>query len=106
MKKTKGRFVRPLGKKILLDIPETSAGGIQVVQGAQIQEQGVIVDMGPEVPKRESIKLTTGTVRTEGFAVGDIVQFKAWSVDIITVDGQKHYYISCDSDALCGIVTG
>lgn len=101
----KKEVIRPLGRKLLLDIPETKAGGIQVVQGGQIQEQGTIVDMGPAVPARGKVELTTGTVTSQGgFSIGDVIQFKAWAVDIITVDGQKYYYISCDSDALCGVI--
>lgn len=86
MKKTK---IQPVGKKLMLDIPETKAGGIAVVQGSQIQEQGIIIGVGPEVKK---------------YSKGSTIQFKAWAVDIITIDGQKYYYIDSDSDAICGIV--
>ncbi len=102
---TKKTIVRPLGRKLLLDIPETKAGGIQVVQGAQIQEQGTIIDMGPSVPQRHPVN-STGRSNPDGFEIGDVIQFKAWAIDIVTVDGQKHYYISCDSDALCGVIAG
>ncbi len=83
--------VTPVGKKIMLDIAETSAGGIQVVQGAQIQEQGTIKAVGPDVP--------------DSFKKGQLIQFKAWAVDIITIDKNKYYYIDCDSTAICGLVT-
>ncbi len=97
-------IVRPLGRKLLLDIPETKAGGIQVVQGAQIQEQGTIIDMGPGVPQRHPVQGTGRRDNPEGFEIGDVVQFKAWAIDIVTIDGQKFYYLSCDSDALCSRV--
>jgi len=88
----------PVGKKLLLEIPETSAGSIQVIQGAQIQEQGKIVAVGPAVNwvGDSSIKPL--------FEVGDVIQFKAWAVDCITIDKNKYYYISADSDAICGKV--
>lgn len=85
--------VQPVGKKLMLDIPETTAGGIKVVQGAQIQEQGKIIAVGPKVKE----------INPE-LKVGVVIQFKAWQVDIITIDGKKYYYIDADGDALCAIV--
>ncbi len=98
-------IVRPLGRKLLLDIPETKAGGIQVVQGAQIQEQGTIIDMGPGVPQRHPVQGTGRRDNPEGFEIGDVVQFKSWAIDIITIDGAKYYYLDSTSDAICGIKT-
>ncbi len=91
--------VIPLGKKLMLDIPETSAGGINIIQGAQIQEQGVILAVGPDVSKAKQNGFTNNQ-----FEVGQTIQFKAWAVDIITIDKQKYYYIDADSDAICGLV--
>lgn len=81
--------IKPFGNKLMLDIPETKAGSINVVQGAQIQEQGKVLAVGSNV---------------KDFHKGDVIQFKAWAVDIITIDGQKYYYIDADSDAICGIL--
>lgn len=86
----KTKLPKPLGKKLLLDIPETTAGSFVVVQGHQVQEQGKVLAAGPDADKT---------------LVGQLVHFKAWAVDIITIDGKKFYYLDSDSTALCGIVT-
>lgn len=86
--------VKPHGRKLLMSIPETKTGSLVVQQGAQIQEIGTVIAVGKEIdPKYYQIK------------VGDTLHFKAWAVDIITVDGEKFYYLDADSDAICGIVT-
>lgn len=79
----------PVGKKLLLEIKETSAGGISVHQGAQIQELGTVLAVGEFV---------------NGIKKGDVIHFKAWAIDCITVDGEKYYYLDSDSTAICGIV--
>lgn len=81
--------IEPLGKKLLMDIPETKAGALEVKQGKQIQEQGTILAVGPEVNDKH---------------IGETIQFKAWAVDIITIDGQTFYYLDADSTAICGKV--
>lgn len=86
MSKTK---VKPVGNKLLMDIPQTKTGALQVQQGAQIQEVGTVLDVGENV---------------ESFKKGDVLHFKAWAVDIVTVDGETFYYLDADSDAICGIV--
>lgn len=75
---------------MLIDIPPTKTGGLVVQQGAQIQEVATVKEVGPLV---------------QGFKKGDVIHYKGWAVDIITVDGETFYYISSDSDALCGVVT-
>jgi len=77
-----------------MSIPETKTGALEVKQGAQIQETGTVVAVGKEItPDYYEIKM------------GDTLHFKAWAVDIITVDGETFYYLDADSDAICGIVT-
>lgn len=91
--KAKPTKVKPYRSKLLLSIPETKTGSLVVQQGAQIQEVGTILAMGSHLdPKYTELR------------VGDTIQFKAWAVDIITVDGEKFYYLDADSDAICGIV--
>lgn len=90
MKATK---VKPYGSKVLMSIPETKTGSLVVQQGAQIQEVGTVLALGRDInPKYCEIE------------VGDTIHFKAWAVDIITVDGEKFYYLDSDSDAICGII--
>lgn len=86
--------VKPYGSKLLLSIPETKTGALEVQQGAQIQEVGTIIDIGDSVVNWEGNPLK----------IGDTLHFKAWAVDIITVDGEKFYYLDADSDAICGVV--
>lgn len=76
--------MKPLGNKIQLDIKEVKIGAIQ---SDSIEEHGTILAMGNEV--------------SENFKVGQTLYFKAWSVDVISKDGEKYYFISADSDAIC-----
>lgn len=89
MKKIK---IQPLGEKLLLDIPDSAAGNLVIQQGAQIQEQGTILAIGPDVDASLGLK------------VGDVIQFKAWAIDIITIDKQKLYYLDSNVAGLCGKV--
>lgn len=82
--------IQPLGKKLLIDIPESTAGGLVIHQGAQIQEQGTILAIGPDV--------------TIDVKIGDTIHFKAWGIDVLTIDGNKFYYLDTDVSALCGLV--
>lgn len=80
----------PLKNRLLLDIKETTAGGIAISQGAQIQEIGTILAIGKEY---------------EGeLKVGDVIHFKGWSIDIIALDGEKFYYLDPMLNSICGIV--
>ncbi len=79
--------MKPLGNKIQLDIKEVKIGAIQ---SDSIEEHGTIIAVGEEVNK-------------DKFPIGATLYFKAWQVDVISVDGEKNYYISADGDAICAI---
>jgi len=79
--------MKPLGNKIQLDIQEVKIGAIQ---SDSINEKGVILATG-------------GDVSTNDFPIGATLYFKAWAVDVITEGEEKYYFISADSDAICGI---
>ncbi len=80
--------MKPLGNKIKLDIQELKFGAID---SDAIAEQGVILEMGKDSQFPPSF-------------LGKTLYFKAWAVDIITdKNNNKHYFISSDSDAICGI---
>jgi len=76
--------MKPLNHKIQLDIPEVSVGAIKT---DTIAERGTIIALGEDVDARR-------------YAVGDVLIFKAWAVDVATHDGQKYYFIDDDSTAL------
>ena len=86
-------MIKPLGKKILLEVKEEKMGAIQ---SESIQEKGVIIAIGPDVLKTMGIK-------DKLELLGETLYFKAWACDIITDDGKKYYFIAADSEALCGI---
>jgi co-chaperonin GroES (HSP10) len=90
---SKNKLPEPVGKKLLLEIQESTAGAIGVHQGAQIQEIGTILKVGPKV-NNINPDLKTGTV----------ILFKAWQIDIITIDKEKYYFMDADGDALCAIM--
>lgn len=104
-------MIKPLGNKIMLEITELKFGA---VQSESIAEQGKIIAIGNRVNTiREENPLlsvdVTGNINPifnnyTIFEVGKTLYFKAWAVDIITdTDGKKYYFISSDSDAICGI---
>lgn len=79
----------PLKNKIQLKIDDVKIGAIQ---SDTVAEKGTVVAVGAEC-KPETKEL-----------VGKTIYFKAWAVDVITDNGEKFYFISEDSDALCGIL--
>lgn len=79
--------MKPLNNKIKLDIKDEVIGGIQ---SDSISEKGIVLDVGP-LCSLEMRKL-----------IGKTLYFKAWAIDVITVGDDKHYFISEDSDAICG----
>ena len=84
--------MRPLGNKIMLDIEELKFGAIE---SESIAECGKIVAIGAHLQAQQYY---------DGF-IGATLYFKSWAVDIITdpKDNKKYYFISADSDAICGI---
>lgn len=88
-RKSKGPSVEPVGDKVYLQLEEVRIGALHSGGAAPIHEWGTVIAVGPQV---KSVK------------PGNIVFFKAWGVDIITRDGEKHYFISEKSDAICAIV--
>lgn len=80
----------PLGNKIQLDIENVKIGAIQ---SDSVEEHGTVIAFGEEVE--------IGYPLDE--LIGKTLYFKAWAVDVITVDEKKYYFISADSDAICAI---
>lgn len=83
--------IKPVGKKLKLQIEEIKVGAIQT---ETIAERAVILDVGPDVAQDLELPWT-----------GDVIYFKAWAVDVITHKGEKHYFIDADSTAICGYET-
>lgn len=81
--------VQPVGRKLQLEIPASKVGGLYVDSSMSVQEQAVVVAVGPTA---------------EGFKVKDHLLFKGWAIDIITIDDEKYYFIDCDSPGICAIV--
>ena len=77
----------PLRYKIQLQIDEVKIGAIQ---SDSIQEKGTILAVGEYVDEST-------------YKVGATLYFKAWAIDIISENGEKHYFISSDSDAICAV---
>lgn len=80
--------IKPLNNKIKLQLTEETIGGIKT---DSVSEKGVILAVG-EMCKNFS--------KTH---IGRTLYFKAWAVDVITEGTEKHYFLSDDSDAICGI---
>lgn len=79
--------IKPLGKKIKIKMEEERIGAIQ---SDSVQEKGQIIATGIECEKI--------------WPIGSTLVFKSWAVDVLFINGEKHYFISEDSDAICGII--
>lgn len=77
----------PIKNKIQLDIKEVTIGSIQ---SDSIEEHATIIAIGDYVDENV-------------FKIGSTLYFKAWAVDIISDNGEKLYFISSDSDAICAV---
>lgn len=75
--------MKPLGKKLLLEIEEVKIGALQT---DTITERAKVIAWGRECKQEWG---------------GAVVYFKAWAVDVITHNGKKYYFIDEDSTALC-----
>jgi hypothetical protein len=80
--------MKTINKKIKLDIKEEVIGAIQ---SDSISERGVILDVASDCQKYDKSQ------------IGATLYFKAWAIDVITIDQKKHYFISEDSDAILAI---
>lgn len=77
----------PIKTKIQLDIQEVKIGA---VQSDSVEEHAKIIAVGDWVDQ-------------DIFKIGATLYFKAWAVDVISDSGEKLYFISSDSEAICAI---
>ncbi len=82
--------IKALGQRIQLKIEEPKAGDLDMSNMNVAKEVGEVIGIGKDV--------------TLPVKVGDRVLFKAWAVDIITEDGKKYYFISQQTDGICGVI--
>lgn len=81
--------IKPFGNKIQLHIDESSAGALTIVSLPTAIERGKVTAVGDEV---------------KGVKVGDTVMYKSWAVDIVTVDGERYFFLDLSTNGLCGII--
>lgn len=79
--------IKPTETKLKLLIDEVKVGAIQT---ETIAERAVVIDVGHADYE---------------FLKGRVIYFKAWAVDVITHEGEKHYFIDANSTAICGYET-
>jgi len=89
--------MKPIGKKIQLDIKDVKIGAIQ---SDSIEEHGTITAIGDQVWMTSIGEYDKDSVNE---LVGKTLYFKAWAVDVISKDEKKYYFISADSDAICAV---
>lgn len=91
---------RPLHDRVLvsrLESQETTKGGIIIPDTAKEKPtQGKVVAVGTGYHN------TDGTVRPLAVQVGDIVMFKNWGADEVTIDGSD--YIIMEEKTIIGIL--
>ena len=81
--------IQPIANKIMLEIEEPKAGALETSSLNVAKEKGKVIGVG---------ELVTSVKK------GDTVFFKSWAVDIITDEGQRHYFIDEESKGLCAVV--
>lgn len=81
--------MKPLNKKLQLQINEVKIGAIQ---SDSITEKGTILRMA-----KDCVKFNDNDVGRE-------IYFKAWAIDVITDGNEKYYFISEDSEGICAMV--
>lgn len=89
--------MKPAGKKIQLDIQDVKIGAIQ---SDSIEEHGTITAIGDQVWMTSIGEYDKDSANE---LIGKTLYFKAWAVDVISKDEKKYYFISADSDAVCGV---
>jgi len=75
----------PVRNKIQLDVKHATIAGHET---DTIEEVAEVIAVGSDVTTLKK---------------GDTVYFKAWACDIISHNGEKFYFISEDSDAICAV---
>lgn len=82
--------MQPIGNKIQIAIDKPTAGSLDLSSKATAVECGTVVALGKNVSNE--------------LKVGDKIAFKAWAVDILTIDSETYYFIDSDSKGLCAII--
>lgn len=85
-------MIKPLGNRILIKVDEPKAGALTIdIPVAQERGEVVAIGDGWDLDK-------------EPLKVGDIIHFKSWACDIVTLEGKKHIYINQDTKGVCALV--
>lgn len=77
--------IKPLANEVQLKIDEAKAGSLNMESVVSAVEIGEIIAIGEDV---------------KGLKVGQKVLFKAWSCDIVTVDGKRYYFINMTTNGI------
>jgi len=77
--------IKPTKNHIQLEIDEAKAGALSMESMVTAVEIGKIIAIGDEV---------------SDLKVGQKVLFKAWAVDIVTVDGKRYYFLDLNTGGL------
>lgn len=79
--------ITPLNNKVLIQIDEPKVGMLDISSKKSALEKGEIIEANP---------------LCDFLKKGDKILFKAWAVDLLTVEGETYYFIDFDSPGLCG----
>lgn len=81
--------ITPLNNKVLIKIESPKVGMLDISSKKSILEKGTIVEANP---------------KCDYLKQGDTILFKAWAVDVFTIEDETYYFIDFDSPGLCGKV--
>ncbi len=77
--------LKPQPNEVQLKIDEAKAGALNMESVVSAVEIGEVIAIGDEV---------------KGVKVGQKVLFKAWAVDICTVDGKRYYFLNMTTNGI------
>lgn len=90
--------MKPLGKKIQISIDKPTAGNLDLSSKASAVECGTVIAFAG---KEGLQNIWIGNTEVK---IGDKIGFKAWAIDVLTIDGETYYFIDSDSEGLCAII--
>lgn len=81
--------IKPQPLEVLVKVDEAQAGALNMESVKSAVEFGTVMAIGDEV---KSVK------------VGKKIMFKAWSTDIVNVDGVRYIFINVETNGIKGTI--
>lgn len=89
-------MIKPINGKIQIKIEQPKVGGLDLSSKETAIEVAEVVALPAHIEGQSFINL--------GLNVGDKIMVKAWSIDVLTWEGEKYYFVDSDSKGICAII--